>query len=222
MAKPPITIGEFTNAPDVGSRIIADWAQMATRRVVQQFFTVAERDAKWAPQGCKGALCVTLDVLRVWQSTGSAWVLVGGSMPRVLVRGTATPQSVASGAGVAAAWSVEDYDTDNVHDNVTNNSRFTIPAAFAGRWRFDYCVSFAANATGGRSTWIDHPLAGRLAEVDMAGSAAYPNTHTGSAEGLCSAGYVITVTVQHNAGAALNVNGNPTTNYFGAQYMGPS
>lgn len=31
-------------------------------------------------------------------------------------------------AGVAIPWDVEDYDTDTIHDNVTNNTRFTVPS----------------------------------------------------------------------------------------------
>lgn len=50
-----------------------------------------------------------------------------------------------SGAGSApgygstwgsVAFDAENYDTDSIHDNSTNNSRFTIPTGMGGYWRF--------------------------------------------------------------------------------------
>lgn len=34
-------------------------------------------------------------------------------------------------AGATIAWDQEVYDSDNIHDNVTNNGRLTVPAGFS-------------------------------------------------------------------------------------------
>jgi len=46
----------------------------------------------------------------------------------------------------------EDYDTDGIHDNVTNNSRLTCQTA--GKYLITGCIRFASNATGIRSAFI--------------------------------------------------------------------
>jgi hypothetical protein len=41
-------------------------------------------------------------------------------------------QSIATATATAITWDVEDYDTNTMHDNVTNNSRITIPSGQGG------------------------------------------------------------------------------------------
>ena len=47
-------------------------------------------------------------------------------------------------------WDVETFDVGGYHDNVTNNSRITIPAGKAGYYQVSAILSYAANGTGQR------------------------------------------------------------------------
>jgi hypothetical protein len=55
---------------------------------------------------------------------------------------------VASGNFDVITFNTEDYDTDGLHDTVTNNTRITIPTGFGGYWRFVFHASVDADATG--------------------------------------------------------------------------
>jgi hypothetical protein len=57
-------------------------------------------------------------------------------------------QSLANVTQVAVAYNGENWDTDSIHSNITNNSRFTVPANLDGTWRIEALVSFTASAGG--------------------------------------------------------------------------
>ena len=57
-------------------------------------------------------------------------------------------QAISTGANIALAFNTERWDTNAIHDNVTNNSRLTCKTA--GKYTINGCFSFAANATGYR------------------------------------------------------------------------
>lgn len=62
-------------------------------------------------------------------------------------------QSIANNAGdgfTALTFNAELYDTDTLHDNAANTSRFTIPAGLDGYWVSMVQVDYAASAVGGR------------------------------------------------------------------------
>lgn len=58
------------------------------------------------------------------------------------------PQSIANNVTVALNWNQETFDFGGFHDNVTNNSRLTIPTGEGGIYRVAGQSSFAGNATG--------------------------------------------------------------------------
>lgn len=59
-------------------------------------------------------------------------------------------QSIVSGAYTAIAFAAESYDTDNIHDNVTNNTRLTVPSGIT-KVRVAGFGIFASNVTGARA-----------------------------------------------------------------------
>lgn len=71
------------------------------------------------------------DVL-TYDSGGGEWVPAapsGGSSFRGALVTKAADQTTANYTGAAAiAWDSEAYDTDSIHDNVTNNTRLTVPS----------------------------------------------------------------------------------------------
>lgn len=86
------------------------------------------------------------------------WAVPSGSASSVAFRGTkvrkAANQTGANyTAGVMVAWDSEDYDTDTFHDNVTNNSRLTIPS---GVTKVRVSAAFVlANVTTSEQTRIE-------------------------------------------------------------------
>lgn len=63
-----------------------------------------------------------------------------------------TTQSLTSGANAALAFDSEDFDTDTIHDTVTNNSRLT--ATTAGKYAIVGGAVFAGNVTGLRRIFV--------------------------------------------------------------------
>src|SRR4029077_13644120 len=61
---------------------------------------------------------------------------------------TTAVQSIPTGAWTALIFDGERWDTDNIHDNVTNNTRFTCRTA--GKYLVTFSAAFAPNATGTR------------------------------------------------------------------------
>lgn len=160
---------------------------------------------------------------RIMVYTGSAWVIVGGSMPRVEVA-RSTPQSLATaGSGTAITWDTETFDTDGIH--AASSSRFTIPTGLGGRWRFDAGIDFAANATGTRAAWFLKNGAGTRWGQFEAGSSLSGTNNVATIltrELVLVAGDYVEIVLFQSSGGPLNVINNSTTQFFGAQYVGPS
>lgn len=209
-AEPPTTYELWVDSDDPGSYMKPPI-----------FATAAARDAAWpAATAGNGAWCITLDTNRQWQVIGGAWTLVGGSMPRVLATKTAV-QSLAASWNVLT-WPSESYDTDGMHDNVTNNSRLTIPAGLGGLWTVFYTF-YGDGSSAGRL--VAQIAKNNLITTWIAGSSAsYVGTDDGqrggSADLLLVPGDYLEVhcysAVVRNAGAA------GFTATFGATYRGPA
>lgn len=66
-----------------------------------------------------------------------------------------TNQSIPNTTGTPVAFTAEEFDTDNFHDNSTNNTRITIPSNKGiRRAQLMANVRFNAHATGYRSAYI--------------------------------------------------------------------
>ncbi len=63
-----------------------------------------------------------------------------------------TTQSIANATITTLTWDIENFDTDAIHDTVTNNSRLT--ARRAGKYVIFMNVIFSSNNTGGRQLLI--------------------------------------------------------------------
>ncbi|MCW2767782.1 MAG: hypothetical protein JWO11_3741 [Nocardioides sp.] len=68
--------------------------------------------------------------------------------PFALLQKTGNLPSTTSGTWTIVPWDSEQSDVDGGHDNVTNNSRYTIKTA--GWWQFYATVAFFSNTTGHR------------------------------------------------------------------------
>jgi len=118
---------------------------------------------------------------------------------------TGTTQTLASGAATAIQFPAEEYDTDGMHDNSTNNSRLTIntaglylftcwivTGATAGA-RYIYCRKNGADVMY-RPALVDPVTAASGGIVD--GIAAVVN---------CAAADYLEAAIFHNTGSAVTV-----------------
>lgn len=61
-------------------------------------------------------------------------------------------QSIATATATAVTWDTEAFDTDGIHDTVTNNSRFTVVTA--GYYSVYAQVEWGGSATGVRDIFV--------------------------------------------------------------------
>jgi hypothetical protein len=80
-----------------------------------------------------------------WATPASGSTFVGASVYRT------TNLAVVTATNTVVGFDAEDFDTNSIHDNTTNNSRMTIPAGYAGKWLIIGSVFWQGNATGARS-----------------------------------------------------------------------
>jgi len=140
--------------------------------------------------------------------SGTAWAVPGAPFAGALAMRN-IHQTIATGTDTALNLNAEDYDTDGFHSTVTNNSRLTIPAAFAGRRVIlRASVRFEANATGARSAYISRNGGGTgspgLGELTTAAAPSGVTTlNIASAPVLAVAGDYYELRVFQDSGVSL-------------------
>lgn len=112
-------------------------------------------------------------------------------------------QSTTTGVSFTLAFNTERFDTDTIHDTVTNNSRLTCKTA--GKYLVTGNVSFAANATGIRQLQIKLNGATTVGAVGWsASSAGTTDLVVVTLYDMAVNDYVELIAAQ-NSGGALNV-----------------
>jgi len=59
-------------------------------------------------------------------------------------------QTISNNTITAVTFASENFDSDGFHDNVTNNSRITIPTGKGGKYQVNFNGQWAGNTTGFR------------------------------------------------------------------------
>jgi hypothetical protein len=133
------TTGEVLTAADTNGYLMQG---------VLVFATAAARDAAiTSPQ--EGQFAYLKDSNTTTYYTGSAWTaLVSGSALVGVGLTKSADQSLTNATYTAVTWDGEGWDTDTFHDNVTNNSRVTIPAGKAGKYLVTISYNYAASGVG--------------------------------------------------------------------------
>lgn len=140
---------------------------------------------------------------------GLALGVVGPNQGRVRVTKSAV-QSIASATNnLTIVWDQESYDTNTMHDNVTNNSRLTAPVA--GVYFVECVLCWAANATGTRSVQLRHSSTARFAGVSVPAQATVPTSIQTSVMYPMNAAEYFEVEPFQNSGGALNVGVSDAT-----------
>jgi len=124
----------------------------------------------------------------VWATAGG-----GGLTQRVEAISTAD-QSIANSTDTLVTWNSETYDTDTMHDNVTNNSRLTFKTA--GTYIVSGMINWAGNATGDNRYMAIRQQPGSVLVYQKAG----PATAIAACAGACAAHMPFSLVVQ----AAVN------------------
>jgi hypothetical protein len=113
--------------------------------------------------------------------------------------------SIANNVVTALSFNSERYDTDTIHDTVTNNTRMTCRTA--GLYDISASVEWAGpNATGHRSTHIRLNGATFIAGESIPPSSDDVTRQTISTQYSLAAGDYVEVIVSQSSGGALNVN----------------
>jgi len=134
----------------------------------------------------------------------------------------AAAQSINSGSDTAIQFDSERWDTDSMHDTVTNKTRIT--ANTAGIYVITGHAMFAANATGIRAIYIRLNGSTRIAQQLMPSNSAGTDTALSVATvyELAAADYVELMAVQTSGGALNVLQGGNYTPEFGAMWQGKS
>jgi hypothetical protein len=116
-----------------------------------------------------------------------------------------TAQSIPDSTWTSIAFDAENFDTQNMHDNVTNNTRITIPPGGDGIYLIAAGIGFAANGTGIRGVRFYKNGTTIIAAANTAnpGAAYVGRVVLTTVESLVAGDYV-EVQAWQNSGAALN------------------
>lgn len=126
-------------------------------------------------------------------------------------------QSLTSGTAASINFDLEAFDGFTMHDNVTNNTRITVPRS--GYYEVCAEISFAANATGQRGYVVLQNGAEVARHIVGAGGAGLTVTVAGSHVFYVSSGHYFEIQGYQNSGGALNVVNSPQS-YFSVRWIG--
>jgi hypothetical protein len=151
-------------------------------------------------------------------ATGLKWATpAGASFAGVGLKKSGT-QSIANATFVKITWDQEDFDTDTFHDNVTNNTRITIPTGKGGYYLIAGVIAWSNVGAGNRAvelskngTTINYVFF--QPDATSANGPLYPMSYVIN----LSAGDYVELSAYQNSGSALNLN---TNNRWQMQYLG--
>lgn len=116
-------------------------------------------------------------------------------------------QNITTATPTAVAWTTEEYDHGDLHDNAVDPERITIPAGGnVGTWIFTATVTWGVGTTGIRQLRIQDSI-GRIASVSMAAHAGNPQQSVSVAVDSPDVGEYYRVYVEHDEGSNVAIVG---------------
>ncbi len=118
---------------------------------------------------------------------------------------------IASGSDIVVEWNAETFDSDGFHDNVTNNSRFTVPAGLGGKYAVHGMLLMPGGSLGGSGRIIKIRKNGTTDMASgimptVAGSIISPSLSIHSLIDLVATDY-LEILGQQDTGSDRNVTG---------------
>jgi hypothetical protein len=150
-----------------------------------------------------------------WAAPAGGASFVGASVYK------SAQQSVSNATETASTFDTESFDTDGFHDNVTNNSRMTIPSGKDGKYLLLGRVTFVANTTGVRQGRLRKN--GSLIAVNTdstPGSGGGQNIEVSGIYSAIAGDYFEVAYWQNSTGALNSENGGEYYDAFMIQYLG--
>ena len=137
-------------------------------------------------------------------ATGLKWAAAGSTFTGVSVYKSAA-QSSTNVTNTIVSFDTESFDTNAFHDNVTNNSRLTIPSGQAGKYLVQASITYASNSTSLRQIAI---LVNGTSSYDFNYNAVNGANTTVIAQWILDLAVADYVQVQayQQSGGALNIN----------------
>jgi hypothetical protein len=125
-------------------------------------------------------------------ATGLAWATASSSptYAGVSLGNTSGSLSVVNTTWVAVPWASEDFDTDGYHDNVTNNTRVTIPTGKAGKYAIIGFGGWDASSGGSFRHIRLHKNGASVKITTIPPNASYPTVYMNSVLNLAVGDYV--------------------------------
>jgi hypothetical protein len=81
-------------------------------------------------------------------ATGLKWATPAATTPTFVGAGIyASSQTITRGTYAKIAYANEDYDTNAFHDNVTNNTRMTVPTGYGGKYLINAIIQMPSAVT---------------------------------------------------------------------------
>lgn len=132
-------------------------------------------------------------------------------------------QTIPNLTWIVVTWDIEDYDTDNMHDNVTNNTRITIKTP--GVYLFTFNGEWQGNGSGPRLAALSVNGGQREVQVVSSGAIDPRAAFNLSLIRKLNVNDYVEAQVWQSSGGNLNlIANNPTESLtqFSAQFIGPA
>lgn len=127
-------------------------------------------------------------------------------------------QSIPNNALTVVAWDSEIYDTNNIHESVTNPSRLTVPAGVTAVKIYGGTF-WAINSVGVRYIYVyKNGVAAAGLPVDQKVAINETGSNVCSAVVTVNAGDYFTMIVYQDSGGALNMQ-NSVSTFFGMEIV---
>jgi len=132
---------------------------------------------------------------------------------------SAAVQSVNDSSATAITLDGETFDTSAFHDNVTNNTRLTIPSGQGAYYLITFNIVFASNATGYRQAQVKLNNTTNLISCIVPPSGTVANINGVFVYYLSATDYIELIAYQ-TSGGALNVNNGAGNTWLSAVKIG--
>ena len=155
------------------------------------------------------------------EATGLKWqAAAAASYKGVSLYATPDSQSLTNNTLTALTFNEELYDTDAFHNNVTNNTRITIPAGLGGKYLVNGTVIYNTNGTGSRLAQLHKNGASVNDGADVIGNASTYVGNTFSCVVSLVATDYLELIVRQTSGGALDCYKSQSKLAFTATYLG--